>query len=96
MVVQGLFRPYRAGVFCWRRTQGDASLYPGLSHFAPLGLRKGGLGTGLGARGRGGEILGFLGGGKGEVVMAFGTRVHQVFRGGFFLSPNGAAQGSPG
>ena len=24
------------------RTQGGASLYPGLSHFAPLGLRKGG------------------------------------------------------
>ena len=79
MVVHGLFRPFRAWVSWGNLTQGDASLYPGLSHFAPLGLRKGGLGTRLGARGRGGEILCFLGGGKGEVVMAFGTRVHRVF-----------------
>ena len=49
MVVHGLFRPFRAWVSWGNLTQGDASLYPGLSHFAPLGLRKGGLGKGLGA-----------------------------------------------
>ena len=42
---QRLFRPYRAWFSCWRRTQGDASHYPGLSHFAPLGLWKGCLFT---------------------------------------------------
>ena len=34
-------RPYRAGVLWGPPTQGGASLYPGLSHSAPLGLRKG-------------------------------------------------------
>ena len=34
-------RPYRAGALGVALTQGGASLYPGLSHSAPLGLRRG-------------------------------------------------------